>query len=787
MLAAATQAAAPPPAEWKLTAGDRHFLDGLFTFVVDPTGADRVEIVTLARTVWAQVGPLPKACWRFPGGDRKPARFVGIDGSPLLSFAGARPIDFVRACRERLPAPTFDDIPRLRGSLRRTAVGDFDTPDVVLAPWLYRLGHEGPAARHLYRVENRAEAVAALRGQMAWSHFAAAAHAYMMRADEEALAHGERLLRLYPEEARVHGAAALVDDLRRRKKAGTFGKASRFPPPALARMPKGKQAEVLISMLDEVDARQRGQPGWVNLAADPRVRALIELGDDAVPALIDAVEKDTRLTRSVHFWRDFAPSRTVLGAHEAALAALMSILRLSAFEPRATGDNFTARGEEGRREVVGVLRAYWKQYGRLPFAKRMMTILTDAKAGPEAWREAAQNLTRPGWRMGRYWALFARVAFGTLEPRRGGGEAVTFERPTAAEAILAAMDRDIVQDDAKKDVARRDGSAAITNFYLARLVELGDPRILRELHRRVAGAGPKTRLELAAACRTMGSSAAMIAYARDFEKGEVSRESLEDAVRELTVAGLPECDRALMAMAKAGHFGHATARAEVVRERGWPERGPWQSHPFCLPLLAAELDGRTETRTTYTIRAGRLECSRGAVLAWEDIPEIISDPASRNGTAKERIRDRAAEMLARVVIGVPKSHPLLKDNADRLKRLKAFMTAREGRFRKAAEFEVWVTGASEGKVIFIPDISPLGRAATEADVKAGRAVFHLSGKGKVVKAPSPAAVEVGGEYGLVVQAEADGEGSVHYGVIFRHSIRRVDARDARAVTPDEKR
>ena len=77
---------------------------------------------------------------------------------------------------------------------------------------------------------------------------------------------------------------------------------------------------------------------------DRRVAALIEIGDPAVPALIDAVEKDGRLTRSVHFSRDFARSRTVLSVREAALTAVMSILKVRVFEPASTGDNFTERG-----------------------------------------------------------------------------------------------------------------------------------------------------------------------------------------------------------------------------------------------------------------------------------------------------------------------------------------------------------------------------------------------------------------------------------------------------------
>jgi hypothetical protein len=114
--------------------------------------------------------------------------------------------------------------------------------------------------------------------------------------------------------------------------------------------------------------------------------------EPAVPTLIDALEKDERLTRSVHFWRDFARSRTVLSVREAEVTALMAILRVSVFEPVSTGDSLTARGDNAAIALAKQLRAYWKEYGKLPFDERMMKILTDAKTSFTAKREAADNL-----------------------------------------------------------------------------------------------------------------------------------------------------------------------------------------------------------------------------------------------------------------------------------------------------------------------------------------------------------------------------------------------------------
>ena len=122
------------------------------------------------------------------------------------------------------------------------------------------------------------------------------------------------------------------------------------PPPGA-----DKQARIaaLIADLDQVAARQFSQPGGVSLGASPIVKALVELGDDAVGPLIEDLKHDPRLTRSVHIWRDFHRSRFIMGAHEAAYTALVGILETSFFGAASTGDNLSARGlqgsESGRR------------------------------------------------------------------------------------------------------------------------------------------------------------------------------------------------------------------------------------------------------------------------------------------------------------------------------------------------------------------------------------------------------------------------------------------------------
>jgi hypothetical protein len=137
-----------------------------------------------------------------------------------------------------------------------------------------------------------------------------------------------------------------------------------------------ERVAALIRDLDLVQARQRSQPGSVNLPEDPIVSALIQAGDAAVEPLINCLETDQRLTRSVGLWRDFFRYRTVVPVSSAALAALQTILQASF--------------QGGAPEI----RAYWNKYKGLNLDERCYTILSDDSAASR-WLEAAAHITQP--------------------------------------------------------------------------------------------------------------------------------------------------------------------------------------------------------------------------------------------------------------------------------------------------------------------------------------------------------------------------------------------------------
>ncbi|HEY1549190.1 MAG TPA: hypothetical protein VGG28_15300, partial [Kofleriaceae bacterium] len=163
----------------------------------------------------------------------------------------------------------------------------------------------------------------------------------------------------------------------------------------LALLPQSVRIARLIGALDQVAARQMGQPGGVALGMDPIIQALINEGEAATEPLLATLETDDRYTRSVQFWRDFARSRDVLTVYEAAYVALSGVLDMSFFTPASTGDNLTARGRAGRLAVVKQLREYWAKWKGVPIVEREYRMLADDKLDAGTWLTAASQITQP--------------------------------------------------------------------------------------------------------------------------------------------------------------------------------------------------------------------------------------------------------------------------------------------------------------------------------------------------------------------------------------------------------
>ncbi len=182
---------------------------------------------------------------------------------------------------------------------------------------------------------------------------------------------------------------------------------------------QSKRIAALIEDLDLVQARQWGQPGMVNPAEDPIVAALIQEGDAAVGPLIDRLESDKRLTRSVGFSRDFHRDRVVIPVSSAARAALQTILRVQ----------FRSAVE---------FRAYWNQNEGTKLEERWYSTLKDDRAGNGQWLQAARNIMQPENISGVPGGFFstAKPLNPGEKPKLRGEVLRTNKRPSVTELLL---------------------------------------------------------------------------------------------------------------------------------------------------------------------------------------------------------------------------------------------------------------------------------------------------------------------------------------------------------------
>lgn len=140
----------------------------------------------------------------------------------------------------------------------------------------------------------------------------------------------------------------------------------------------------LVEALDEVAARQWGQPGGISWMNDPITSAIAKEGKAVVPTLLDVIENDDRMTRSVSFGRDFFPMRTIHTVRTAAYACLRTIWPSSS----------TVRNDDPKERITK-LRELWKSSEKLTEEERWLIVLRDDAGSGKTWLPAAQHLTDP--------------------------------------------------------------------------------------------------------------------------------------------------------------------------------------------------------------------------------------------------------------------------------------------------------------------------------------------------------------------------------------------------------
>ncbi|QEH33058.1 hypothetical protein OJF2_15540 [Aquisphaera giovannonii] len=148
----------------------------------------------------------------------------------------------------------------------------------------------------------------------------------------------------------------------------------------------------LIRNLDQLTERDMGVYFVLGHASNGPESELAKEGEAAIPALLQCLEGDERLTRIIlrdrrHDSRWLAPR----GVEVVARATLQRILGTT----EVGGRNDGLLSPDERASAASELRAFWEKTRGLDALGRELAVLADDGAGPDRWLEAARALVLP--------------------------------------------------------------------------------------------------------------------------------------------------------------------------------------------------------------------------------------------------------------------------------------------------------------------------------------------------------------------------------------------------------
>ena len=151
----------------------------------------------------------------------------------------------------------------------------------------------------------------------------------------------------------------------------------------------------LIWDLQNVRAYQMSVPGTIIWAQNPTVQKLINVGDGAVEPLLDALENDDRLTRSLYAARVRRGPGAIGTVRQAAQSALEILLN-----HRYSASNYQLPPAQQGADIAAQMRADWLHVkGETP-TDRVFNALNQSGQTPQHLLEAAYELVRVGPRDG---------------------------------------------------------------------------------------------------------------------------------------------------------------------------------------------------------------------------------------------------------------------------------------------------------------------------------------------------------------------------------------------------
>lgn len=649
--------------------------------------------------------------------------------------------------------------------------------------------------------------------------------------DARALFHMRNLRDHFAADFTASGAKPLLDDLERREKAGELGRAFADKPPV--DFPSWSTEQKVAWLVGQMDVYPGSSSNvvWFN-------DELRKLGEPAIPFLLAATAKDTRLTRST-WYRDGITSPVVLCPAEArgltlyavseAIGLPFQLMRVAPWPERKGGFDVPD-------DAVAEAKRYWETHHTMPREDRYLTGLMEEHpeidANTRAWlfeailREHEAKAPRP---------------VHPLVARYPDDRVARFVLSLHDELIAELVERYAKPFETKdayfySQIQRSPGRAVST---MDDLIALGDKRVLPDLKNRAAAAPtPLLRAHIARACAALGDLEPARELATELAKGTLELPAG-------TAFGYPEF---------AARVPGSEVFAVLENLDAWADKLPDMAvvaglhHPFHDALAIALVEPNESVRffhgvpkTVFLTLATELEVLDKTGVNWSRKRDSNGDPevwivGRRPGiqyewrrflpdpdgeldlSLSERRCDCAAATLTPFLLGVPPYAAFHPERDQRLADLRSFMALHGRRLRLASDLECIVLGDPSrypcyvsGRVrlpsrLYLPNFEPLDQPATATELAAGVAVFHLQGNAKHSNMKLPQAgrlkavadawngpppdmlrAEPPKEFPragcLIVQAEEDTNGQRWYGIVTHDGIRQVKAEEVLDVTP----
>ncbi len=237
---------------------------------------------------------------------------------------------------------------------------------------------------------------AAVLEDLAWLHFLRGVNLLMFADRREVLPHLRLVSKLSPDGEYAADAGDLLVRLERLIEEEPKEKSNLDE----TKLSNAEKARLYVSQLKSLCCSQTGQPGDIDpyigvvngkLERTPPTLKLKQLGMDAVPALIEALEFETP-TRTVYHWRDFHRSRLVWRVSDFAWTVLRDITHKDFGNRLIVGFTFGSMPMDEKRRVIQEIKTWYAESRNLSADDRMFTFFSSPMS--EDWITAANYFVK---------------------------------------------------------------------------------------------------------------------------------------------------------------------------------------------------------------------------------------------------------------------------------------------------------------------------------------------------------------------------------------------------------